>query len=105
MRVWTYPEETMEEFGARRWQVEWHTVRPGVDTSPNASYDFDWDNDLVCHIANYKTEAAAKKAAKRVAPLSAFGVATIEEQVVDWFVEEDRVAEWIGRGRIEEIAS
>jgi len=37
----------------------------------------------------------------RSASVSAYGSATVTEQVVDWYVEEDRIAEWTNVGEPE----
>lgn len=103
MRVWTYPEKTMEELGARAWEVEWWTIRPGAKEDNDG--DFDWDNDLESNCQRFKTRAAAEKFAKSIAIKSFFGVAQLQEQRVDWYVEEQRVAEWVNVGNAEEVAA
>lgn len=102
MQVWTYPEKRREELGATRWEVEWYTVRPGVKREGD---EIDFDSDLQSNVMHFKTRAAAVRKATTVAGESFFGCATVEEQRVDWFVEEDHIAEWVGVGRPEEVAA
>lgn len=102
MQVWTYPEKEMAEFGARGWEVEWWTLRDGA--KQDAEGDYDWDNDLESNSERFPTREAAVDFAKQVALVSHFGVAQLQEQVVDWYVEEERVAEWTNIGSAEEVA-
>ena len=96
MMVWVYPEKTLEEFGAVRWEIEWQEVKP----SARGQEDIDPDLDLIWHQRHYKTEGAAKREARKIvnAYRTAYGTVTVMKQVVDWFVEEDRVAEWADVG-------
>lgn len=100
MKVRVYPGKTFEEFGAIRFELTYETVRPGADLG-----DIDPDNDLIWHGIGFKTvEAARKKAAQILkSDITAFGQVEIQEQRVDWFVEEDRVAEWADVGELEQI--
>jgi hypothetical protein len=92
MRVWVYPEREWAELGAERWEVEWQTVKPGS----RAKAEIDPDCDIDWHCRQYPTKAKALAAARGVVNLgrTAYGCATVTRQVVDWYVEEDRVAEW-----------
>jgi hypothetical protein len=102
MQVWVYPEKSYEELGAERWEVEWQTVRPSALKRIEAAEargeedEVDPDRDIIFHYKHYPTEAKALRAARAIVNLghSAYGCATVVKQVVDWYVEEDRVAEW-----------
>jgi hypothetical protein len=108
MRVFVYPEKTYEELGTRRWEVEWHTVKPKAIARVAAAeakgeYDeIDPDSDIVTHTRSFpaRCKGLAVALAKRMAecPTSAYGCATVMEQAVDWYVEEDRIAEWVNVG-------
>jgi hypothetical protein len=107
MRVWVYPEKTYEEFGAVRWEVEWQTVGPralkriAAAEARGEQDEVDIDRDLVYHYRHYDNEKAAVKAARAIVNLghaTAFGCATVTKEVVDWYVEEDRIAEWAAVG-------
>ena len=104
MRVFVYPEKVYEELGARRWYISWEQLKPGRTVKPGE--DIDFDRDTYTAYAAYKTKDAATKAAKRVLKSGKpfFGAITLIEQTVDWFVEEDRVAEWQDCGQPEEIS-
>jgi hypothetical protein len=105
MKVFVYPEKTREELGTKRWQISWEQLR---DSAKNKQGDdIDFDADLVSGSAAYPTEEKAREAAKRVLESGKpyFGAVTLSQQVVDWFVEEDRVAEWRNVGQPEEISS
>jgi len=97
MRVKLYPEIEWGELGDRRWRVEWYEARPGADFE-----NFEPDIDAVRKLRSFKTEVAAKAFAKKMiaADKCVYGDACVQEQVVDWFVEEDNVAEWadVGEG-------
>jgi hypothetical protein len=104
MKVWVYPEKTYEELGAQRWEVEWHTVKHAAlkriaDAEAAGREDeVDPDADIVTHSCAYplRAKGLAIARAKRmaVAKDSAYGCATVTRQVVDWYVEEDKIAEW-----------
>lgn len=102
MQVWTYPEKRMEAFGAVRWDVEWWTAPEGVEEPEDG-----WgpDNGLDCRHKAFTTEPAAKRYAAKVAGESVFGCAAVTKQVVDWYVEEDRIAEWTNVGESEDVLS
>lgn len=100
--VWLYPERTFEQLGAVRYQVTWEEVRESAMDKD----DIDIDADIIYRFANYKTKAAAIKKAKEVInnPRIAFGAANVTKQVVDWYVEEDKIAEWVNCGESEEVS-
>lgn len=96
MRVWVYHSRTWEEFGAVRWVAEWHVVRPEA----KGKEEIEPDVDVVCRRKAYKSKREALKTARLMVNTrrTAFGCATVQEERVDWFVEEDRVAEWADVG-------
>lgn len=108
MRVWVFPEKVYEELGAKRWEVEWWEVtakaRKRVEAAEarGESDEYDRDSDIVScykvfpHNAKGRAVAFARKMAH--SDNSAFGSAEVIEQVVDWYVEEDRIAEWVNSG-------
>lgn len=101
MRVFVYPEKTREELGAKRWQISWHELKDAVKDGAEINFDA----DLRERSPSFKTETEARAAAARVLATGEtfFGVVTLQEQAVDWFVEEDGVAEWTDVGSPEEI--
>ena|SRR5690242_12173600 len=100
MRVWIYPEKTYGDLGAERWVCEWYELKPSAEGRDN----IDPDSDLICKATAHKTKAAALKKARTVAknPAYYYG-ASVVLQRVDWFVEEDRIAEWVNVGDAEYI--
>lgn len=102
MRVFVYPEKTWENRGARRWQLSWEQLR---DTS-KAHEEIDFDLDLINMFANFPSVDRARDAAKKILASGKpfFGSITLTEQIVDWFVKEDKVAEWCDCGQAEEIS-
>lgn len=101
MRVRVYPTGQFAEFGATRWEVEWHTVRPesvGKD-------DIDPDADIATHARAFATKPEAEAFAQKLVDSygTAYGCARVTEQRVDWFVKEDRIAEWVSVGESEFI--
>lgn len=106
MRVWVYPEKTHEELGAERWEVEWYEVPSNwalLTDEQREEYDYD---RMPCMYKTFRGPGAEKKAqkfAKKMAShrANAYGCATVTRQVVDWYVEEDRVAEWANVGNPE----
>lgn len=82
--------------GDRRWECEWFELtkaaRKRFDADPD--YEHDHDTDEVCRVTVHRTKAEAIAAAKSVASNSVYGCAIVQEHVLEWFVEEDRVGEW-----------
>lgn len=108
MRVRLFPEKTWAELGAKRWTVEWWTLRKGVKPDADTSQeneDFDYDRDLVSNYRAFKTKAAALKCAEREAGNSFWGAATVQGQVVAYWDDEDypNIAEWQDVGEAEEV--
>jgi len=107
MKVWVYPEKTYEELGAVRWEVEWDVMTKGyharVAADPN--YESDMDSDFAFAYRTFKTEKSAKAFARKIVKAgdTAGGAARVQKQVVDWFVEEDRVAEWADVGETDYV--
>ncbi len=101
MLVFVYPEKTREPLGAERWLVSWEEERPGAPDGDN----FDHDRDVLNKCVAFKAYAKAKKYAEKIVAdgVTFYGAATIQREVVDWYVEEDRVAEWAAAGRPEYV--
>jgi len=99
MKVFVYPEKTTEDFGAERWVCEWQELKTDAP-DPNTSDDFDPDMHLVTRLTGHKTKDSALKAAHKIVERAYYG-ACVYKQVVDWFVEEDRIAEWVTVGEPE----
>jgi hypothetical protein len=101
--VWVYPERTFEKLGAVRWQASWEQVKKSAED--NEEIDPDCDIDYL--VANYQTKEAAMKRAQKIiaAGITAFGAVTVTKQVVDWYVEEDKIAEWADTLENEEVSS
>lgn len=104
MRVWTYPEKKYEELGAVRWEVSWWELKPGVTIEEGR--DFDYDRDIAEHFRAFKTQGAARRYAATVVTdgRTFFGCASVQKQVVEWYVEEDRMASWENAGQVEEVS-
>ncbi len=106
MRVWVYPEKEWAEFGAVRWRVKWQTVKLSALKRIEAAEargqrdEVDPDSDIADHYRVYSTEKAALRAARAIVDFgkTAYGCAAVEEQCLDWCVEERRVAEWVRVG-------
>lgn len=102
-RVWVYPERTWQKLGDVRWQISWEEVKP----SAQGNDEIDPDSDILYRYAAFLDHDSAVKKAEEIVESgeTAFGAVTVQKQVVDWFVEEDRVAEWRDAGESEEITS
>jgi len=100
MRVWVYPEKVYQDLGDVRWEVETFVVPKGWATWTEDQRE---NFDPASHPCLYEyaaSEQAARRIARRMLKRNdlSFGSVTIQKQVVDWFVEEDRVAEWTNAG-------
>lgn len=108
MRVWIYHEKCYGNLGDRRFQVEWEVLSPSAEKkiAKDPEYEVDFHCDLDYEQLHFKTKAEAMAAAQKIADSGAtfFGRALVEEQVVDWVSEDDRVAEWARVGDFEEVA-
>lgn len=102
MKVRIYPGATIAEFGAIRFECSWEVVRVGADLN-----DCDPDADILHLALAFETIEAARDHARilLITDVTAFGQVTIQKQVVDWFVEEDRVAEWADVGEPEYLCT
>lgn len=98
MRVWVYPEKQYEELGAERFEAQWEAFTAAAQKRYDADPQFELDPDADIQYVNhyFKTKDAAMKCARKAVDgfKTVFGGATVTRQVVDWFVEEDKVAEW-----------
>jgi hypothetical protein len=101
-KVWVYPERTWEPLGSERWEVEWYELTDGARKrfAADPNYEHDHDRDEIAVVQHFKTHASARRFAKKVVETmeTVYGCATVTKQVVDWYVEEDRVAEWADVG-------
>lgn len=108
MRVFVYPEKSYEELGAKRWDVEWHTVKTKAlervrkAEESGGTDEIDPDSDIVTWHKPFpwRAKGLAMAYAKKMAACddSAYGCATVTPEVVDWYVEDDRIAEWANAG-------
>lgn len=108
MRVWVFPEKTYEDFGAERWEVEWYEVPENWALLTDEQKENYFPEDFPCQCRTFTgvgAERMARQFAKRQAThrANAFGCATVVRQVVDWYVEEDRIAEWSNVGDVEYV--
>lgn len=101
--VLVYPEKTHEPLGAVRWEVETFVVPNGWEGWTEERREAFDPASHPCLVSYAKTEAEARKIAKRFLKRDdlSFGSVTIQKQIVDWYVEEDRVAEWTNVGDAE----
>ena len=104
MKVLVYPEKTREEFGAERWVVEWQEVKPSSDIRGETT-EIDPDTDLIWQHRYFRDKTGDRAIIYAKATVAsgctAYGTVTVQKQAVDWFVEEDRVAEWSDVGEPE----
>lgn len=108
MRVWVYPEKNYEELGAERYEVSWEEVKKSSRHKLDANEDIDPDLDIEYLHASFRGKDAKTKAMayayKTVGSgKTAYGCAEVVRQVVDWYVEEDRVAEWVDTNECESV--
>lgn len=97
-----YPGGEQVTIGQRRFEVEWQTVKPEAASRVAAAeakgeYDeLDPDRDIITHARAYPTKNAALRAARGIVNLgrTAYGTATVTEQVAEWFEERYNFAEW-----------
>jgi hypothetical protein len=81
--------------GARRWECEWYELTPAArERYKQPDYEHDHDRDEVCCVSVHKTKDAAIRAGRKAADGSVYGCAIVQEHVLEWFVEEDRVGDW-----------
>lgn len=83
--------------GSRRWECEHYELTAKAkarrDADPD-NYEHDRDVDEVASSKVFPIKEAALAYAKTVAPGSVYGCAIVQQQMLEWFVEEDGVAEW-----------
>jgi hypothetical protein len=101
MRAWLFPEKQYAEIGQERWEVSADIVKPSA-----VGDEIDIDTDIQ-HLAwAFATASKARAYAQEVVLTRndlAFGCTRIQKQVVDWFVEEDRICKWTDVGEAEEV--
>lgn len=101
VRVLLYPEKIYAQLGDVRYLLSTEVVRPeciGKD-------EIDIDSDLITKSWAFTSEEKARERAATILERDdlAFGAVTLQKQIVDWFVQEDNVAEWSDAGESEEI--
>ena len=99
-RVWVYPDKNYETLGAERWQASWEAIKKSAQWKLGTEEDWDPDADIEFLVANFRGPNAKDKALAYARKLvdgrkTAYGQVAVTRQIVDWFMEEDRVAEWI----------
>lgn len=114
MRVWLWQEKEYGDVGARRWLVEWYTVRPKAKARVEAAEargeldEYDPDRDIECNERSFgpKAKGAAVAFAKRVAvgELSAYGCARVIPQIVSTEEAPDGFGEWAEAGEVLEVS-
>lgn len=105
MRVWVYPEKQYAELGATRFEIQWEQIRKESLWKLGTDNDIDPDSDISHRCLAFKTIEAARKKARAIVDAynTAYGQVTITKQIVDWYVEEDHIAEWSDTNEIEYI--
>ena len=100
-RVWVYPDREWKQLGEFQFQVQAEIVRP--ESMGKDEIDIDEDvRSIAWSLPTYEKAAAhAQKVLGR--DDLAFGAVYIQKQVVDWFIKEDRIAEWRDVGELEEV--
>ena len=108
MRVWVYPEKTYEEMGAERWVAQTEVVPANwAALTEDQREHFDRDDFQMKSWAFTGPTAyeSARSKAKSVidSGQTVYGSVILQRQVVNWYVEEDRVAEWVDVGETEYV--
>lgn len=105
-KVWVYPEKTYEVMGAVRYEVSWEQLRKHAEAKHLRGEEIDFDADITHCYNTFKEKSEAIAYAKKVLGegLAFFGEVTVCKQVVDWFVEEDGIAEWVDTKEEEHIS-
>lgn len=92
--------------GNRRWECEWYELTPAAaKRHEQPDYEHDHDRDEVTRVSVHNSKSAAIAAAKKVVGDSVYGCAIVQEHVLDWMCEEDRVGEWEPTGPKFEVDS
>lgn len=102
MKVWVYPERVFEELGATSYEIEYEVLRPNA----GLEHEIDFDGDIeYCH-ARFRTRQQALARARQVLDqgLPYFGSVRVTRQIVDWYVEERKIAEWMDTSDTEEVS-
>lgn len=92
-----------EDLGAIRYEVEWITVKPAANHKECLDPDIDTDT----YVEYFPDKDAAMKRGQEVYDTTqlCWGVVMVRKEIVDWFVEEDRIAEWRDAGDEDEISA
>lgn len=84
------------DLGDRRWTVTVYELTDRAEKRRKAdpdNYEHDRDTDEVECSSSFKTFEQAVAVAKRQAPGSVYGSATVQEEQLEWYVEEHHVGE------------
>ena len=100
MRVWVYRENTYENLGAERYEASWAEFRKGA---PKEDGFIDPVRDINYRYAAFRDKQKALDFARKLVDgaKTTFGLVTVTRQFVDWFVQEDGVAEWADTSDVE----
>src|SRR5712691_1452002 len=113
MRVWDYVHKRYDELGRETWEIEWITVRPEVLATKDFENGFiDPDSDTITNVEFHETEEQALKRAQEIYDTVngpngeglCWGVVMVQKQVLEMYVEENRVATWENVGESIEIS-
>lgn len=103
MRVWDYTHKRYDELGRVTWEIEWITVKPEVLTTERFEGGFiDPDSDTITNVEFRDTEEEALRRAQEIYDTVngpngeglCWGVVMVQKQILEMYVEEDRVAAW-----------
>lgn len=106
MRAWLPIEKCYEELGSERYTAETEVVPDNwalMSEEEKEAVDLENFPTEVYEFRGAKALAQARRKAKQLLRVSAFGQARVQRQIVDWYVEEDRFAEWADVGDPEYI--
>jgi hypothetical protein len=90
-RGWVSEDKKWRNIGEVRYTADWEDVRPGLEGKEEIDPDF----DIVFCVRVFTDKESAIKFAKEKYGDTAYGQVTVTRQIVDWFVREDRIAEWV----------
>jgi len=82
-----------EDLGATRYQIEWLTIKPNVNTQDGI--DPDIDTDIYTEYRSEK-DSAMQRGQEIFSTTNnlCWKVITVRKQIVTWFLEEQRAAGW-----------
>lgn len=91
MKVYVHGDSERRELGSVRWVTE--VARPPADWSPDDPEGPDPDR-MRYRRSYHATKETAIAQAERDGTEDFYGCPTVHQEVVQWYVEEDGVAEW-----------